>query len=225
MADGLLGVLRHQRLEFGLGALMVEKGRARRAEQPGEFRPGVRLAHVDDPDGLDPRPRRLDAVGSWGLAGLHAAPEPPLGGDEEVLIERHRRGWSISTHLPPPVMIDSAADCALVTHMLCCSWAMCFSAAASSENDQGSMNLASNTASRSLTKPSRVAAIQRMHRVPDPALDVGHRPSGVAFVPASVQRLGSDAKLDDEIAATGPPARLRRAFPSTAGSAPPRPGS
>jgi hypothetical protein len=50
---------------------------------------------------------------------------------------------AISTHLPPPVMIDNAAFLALVTHMLCWSWAMCFSAAASSENDHGSMNLAS----------------------------------------------------------------------------------
>ena len=33
---------------------------------------------------------------------------------------------------------------------------MCFSAAASCENDRGSMNLASNTASSSFTKPSRV---------------------------------------------------------------------
>ena len=39
---------------------------------------------------------------------------------------------------------------------------MYFSAAASSENDQGSMNLASNTASVPSTIPSRVAAIQGM---------------------------------------------------------------
>ncbi len=41
---------------------------------------------------------------------------------------------------------------------------MCFSAAASSENDHGSMNLASNTAPVSLTNPSSVAAIQGMVR-------------------------------------------------------------
>ena len=46
--------------------------------------------------------------------------------------------------------------------MLCCSCGMCFSAAASSEKDQGSMNFASNTAPVALTMPSRVAAIQRM---------------------------------------------------------------
>ena len=51
---------------------------------------------------------------------------------------------------------------ALVTHMLCWSWAICFSAAASSENDQGSMNFASNTAPVPSTMPSRVAAIQRI---------------------------------------------------------------
>src|SRR5277367_2551167 len=69
----------------------------------------------------------------------------------------------ISIHLPPPVMIERTADRALVTHMLCCSWAMCFSAAASSENDQGSMNFASNTASGSAIMPSWVAAIQRFN--------------------------------------------------------------
>src|ERR1700676_5483104 len=65
----------------------------------------------------------------------------------------------ISTHLAPPVMIDSAAILALLTHMLCWSCAICFSAAASSENDQGSMNLASNTAPVPATVPSRVAPI------------------------------------------------------------------
>src|SRR5262245_55110952 len=65
-----------------------------------------------------------------------------------------------STHLPPPVMIDSTELLRWVTHMLCWTCATYFSAAASSENDQGSMNLASNTASVPSTMPSRVAAIQ-----------------------------------------------------------------
>jgi hypothetical protein len=71
-------------------------------------------------------------------------------------------GIVISTHLPRPVMIDSTELRRWVTHMLCWTWAMYFSAAASSENDQGSMNLASNTASTPSTTPSRVAAIQEM---------------------------------------------------------------
>src|SRR5438132_4284565 len=65
-----------------------------------------------------------------------------------------------STHLPPPVMMESTEVRKWVTHMLCWTCAMYFSAAASSENDQGSINLASNTASVPSTIPSRVAAIQ-----------------------------------------------------------------
>src|SRR5215468_10780258 len=69
-------------------------------------------------------------------------------------------GIVISTHLPPPVMIDRTEVLKWVTHMLCWTWAMYFSAAASSENDHGSMNLDSKTASVPSTVPSRVAIIQ-----------------------------------------------------------------
>src|SRR5215813_10800566 len=71
-------------------------------------------------------------------------------------------GIVISTHLPPPVMIDRTEVLKWVTHMLCWSWAMYFSAAASSENDHGSMNLDSKTAPVASTVPSRVATIQGM---------------------------------------------------------------
>src|SRR5271166_1586460 len=60
MAGGFLGVVRHQGFELGLSSLMVKKGGTGGAEEAGELRPGIRSAHVDDPDGLDPRPRRLD---------------------------------------------------------------------------------------------------------------------------------------------------------------------
>jgi hypothetical protein len=40
-----------------------------------------------------------------------------------------------------------------------------------------------------------------MDWVLDPALDVGYGSPSVAFVPASVQRLGGDAVLDNEVAA------------------------
>src|SRR6266446_3778783 len=71
-------------------------------------------------------------------------------------------GMVTSTHFPPPVMIDSTELRKWVTHILCWTWAMYFSAAASSENDHGSMNLASNTASTPSTIPSRVALIQEI---------------------------------------------------------------
>ena len=64
-------------------------------------------------------------------------------------------------------MIDSTAELACVTYMLCWTCAICFSAAACSSNDQGSMNLASNTAPVPSTIPSRVAAIQPIaERIP-----------------------------------------------------------
>src|SRR5262245_61498001 len=59
-------------------------------------------------------------------------------------------------------MMERTADLRCVTHMLCWSCGIYFSAAASSENDQGSINLASNTASVPSTMPSRVADIQEM---------------------------------------------------------------
>src|SRR5215471_7269067 len=68
-------------------------------------------------------------------------------------------GIAISTHLPPPVMIESTEVRRWVTHMLCWSCGMYFSAAASSEKDHGSMNLDSNTAPVPSTIPSRVATI------------------------------------------------------------------
>lgn len=92
-----------------------------------------------------------------------------------------------STHLPPPVMIDSTADLEWITHILCCSWAMCFSAAASSEKDHGSMNLASNTDPVPSTTPSSVAAIQRSTRMLDVFLMVGNCQASVELVPVPVQ--------------------------------------
>src|SRR4051794_29402604 len=85
------------------------------------------------------------------------------------------------------------------THMLCWSCAMCFSAAPSSEKAQGSMNLASKTASVLSTTPSRVAAIQNRTGVPHPALHVLEHFAGVRLKPAPVQGLSRDAELDDEV--------------------------
>src|SRR6266436_5150928 len=60
MADCLLGILGHQGFELALGPFVVEKGAACVAEERGELGPGIRRAHIDDADGLDARPRRLD---------------------------------------------------------------------------------------------------------------------------------------------------------------------
>src|SRR5262249_27100284 len=161
MPDGLPGILRHQCFELALGPFVVEKGAAGIAEERGELRPGIRRAHIDDADGLDTGPRRLgqDKVGHF--ARLHTAPEFLFRRHEDAEI-KWVHGMVISTHLPPPVMIDSTDVLKCVTHMLCWSWAMYFSAAAYSENDHGSMSLDSKTAPVASTVPSRVATIQGM---------------------------------------------------------------
>src|SRR5215813_7850163 len=97
-------------------------------------------------------------------------------------------GIAISTHFPPPVMIESTEVRRWVTHMLCWSWAMYFSAAASSENDQGSMNLASNTASESSRHSWNGGVF-------DPALHIAHPAAGMAFIQGPVEVLGGGPEL------------------------------
>ena len=84
--------------------------------------------------------------------------------------------------------------------MLCCSWAICFSAAPSSVNDHGSMNFASKTAPVASTMPSRVAAHPADYGMPHAALDLREHLPGIAFVPKAIEGLGGEAELDDKVA-------------------------
>src|SRR5262249_26138207 len=79
----LLGVLRHEPLEFGFGFFVLEKGLAGAAENRRELGPRVRTAHIDDADRCEPRSCRVDAEEPRGLARLNAAPKLPLRCDEE----------------------------------------------------------------------------------------------------------------------------------------------
>ena len=97
MAGGLLGVDRHQALEFGLGLFMVEMGLAGLRIDAGELRPSIGAAHIDDADRLDPGLWRLDAEQLWLLTILDAAPELALRGDDQVLIERVGMGQDLDS--------------------------------------------------------------------------------------------------------------------------------
>ena len=74
---------------------------------------------------------------------------------------------------------------------------MYFSAAASSENDQGSMNFEHRPGG------FNPAVQRRRHpaqcRVPDLALNIGKNLTGIDLKPASVQVLSRNTKLDDQI--------------------------
>src|SRR6516165_2665368 len=67
---------------------MLQKGWSGAAEETGKFGPGIRVAHIDNSDCLDPGLRWLDPEEARRFAALDATPELALGGDNEVLIER-----------------------------------------------------------------------------------------------------------------------------------------
>src|SRR4051812_12721447 len=98
-------------------------------------------------------------------------------------------------------MMESTAERAAITHILCCSWAICLSAAASSEKFQGSMNLASNTAPVCSTRPSSVAPIHWWTGCRTFRLHIFDCVAAVALVPASIEVLGDGAKLDNQLLA------------------------
>src|SRR5258708_27398400 len=59
VADGLLGILRHQSFELALGPLVVEVGRSGLAKQSCKFGPGVGSVHVDYTNRFNPWFRRF----------------------------------------------------------------------------------------------------------------------------------------------------------------------
>ena len=97
-------------------------------------------------------------------------------------------------------MMESTADRAATTHMLCCNCGIYFSAAASSENDQGSMNLDSNTASLACMRPSRVARHPAQHGMADMRLHVRDHLSGIGLIPAAIEILCHCTKLHEKVA-------------------------
>src|SRR6266568_6649526 len=95
MADGLFGVLRHQRFQLGFGALMLQKGLSGAAEYTGKLPPGVRGAHIHDPDGFDSWLWWFDAKEARGLAAFDTTPEFSFGRNDEMLIERIGMGGDL----------------------------------------------------------------------------------------------------------------------------------
>jgi len=108
--------------------------------------------------------------------------------------------------MPDMVAVTNASRCefggerlAATTHILCWSCGMYFSAAVSSENDQGSINLASI---RSATLDQAVQRCRHppQRRMPDLALDIGKDLAGVGLIPAPIEVLGCQSELHDQIA-------------------------
>src|SRR5215469_13971342 len=88
MTDCFFGILRHQHFQLSLASLMIEKSLPGAAEQAGKFGPGIRSAHIHNPDRFDPRRWWFNTEDARGLAALNTAPELPLSRDNQVLVER-----------------------------------------------------------------------------------------------------------------------------------------
>src|SRR6266851_5255232 len=88
MPGGLFGILGHQLLQVGLGALVLLIGRAGAAVGGGELRPAVGGTHVNDPDRFQSWSWRLDTEQARRLAVPDAAPELLLCGQKEMLVQR-----------------------------------------------------------------------------------------------------------------------------------------
>ena len=95
MADRLLRILGHQGFELGLGLLVLEVRLPGADEDVGELRPGIGGAHIDNADRLNAGPWRFDPEQGRGLTALHAAPEFPLSGDNQVLVKRIGMGGDL----------------------------------------------------------------------------------------------------------------------------------
>ena len=95
MADRLLGIVGHQALELGLGLFVLEISRPGPRKDRRKLRPGIGRAHIDNAHRLDARLRRLDAKQARWLATLDAAPEFPLGRNDQMLVERIGMGLDL----------------------------------------------------------------------------------------------------------------------------------
>ena len=101
----------------------------------------------------------------------------------------------------------------LPTHILCCSWAICFRASSASENDHGNANLDSKTAPDTFDDPVEGRSQPTDNRMSNVPLDVSNgstgmsaRTSGGLVLPWLCQAGRQDCRL-------GLQARLHRVFP------------
>src|SRR6266536_5857793 len=88
MPKCLLGILGEKALQLVLGPHVFDESLPGGAVERGELGPRVRACHVDDPDRLNAWSRGLDPEQSRGVAAFDTAPELPLSGQKEVLLER-----------------------------------------------------------------------------------------------------------------------------------------
>src|SRR6266567_8084205 len=88
MPKRLSGILGENGLQLCLGSLVFDESLPGGAIERGEFGSRVRARHIHDPDRLNAWSRGFDPEQSRGVAVFDTAPELPLSGQKEVLVER-----------------------------------------------------------------------------------------------------------------------------------------
>jgi hypothetical protein len=104
------------------GAAGTAKQRRKLAQESDKLISTMRIASI--------RGRGGSALIRWGTSPDCTHRQNFFSAETRMVRQSGSIGTVISTHLPPPVMIDSTASRECVTHILCWSWAMYFSAAA-----------------------------------------------------------------------------------------------
>ena len=120
-------------------------------------------------------------------------------------------------------MIESTPALALVTHMLCCSCGIYFSAAPFLGEAPGQHELGLKDGSGSFDPAVEGGRQIADQRVPDAFLDVGDHLAGVAFKPMPVEVFGDPPELDNEVSGQVLGLGFAALSPAKAGAGPPRP--
>ena len=170
-----------------------------RRKMPANSAHELDAAHIDQPDRRDPWSWRLGIEEARGLAGHHRAPEVPLGGDEEVLVERVGR----DLHVQPMAAagddrerrLCSSDDPHVVLELGHVLRDRPFLREGPGQHELGLEHRPG--ALDDAVEGGRHPAYQRVDRVPLHVLD---GLAGVQLVPAPIEVLGRDAELDDEVA-------------------------
>ena len=198
MAGCLFGILGDEPLQLGLGLLMFEVGLPGAGKDTGELCPGIGGGHIDHTHRRDPRLWRLNAKGFWFLAALDTAPELPLGGDNEVLIERIGMGQDLHPLASSRNHREHRGPCRHHPHIMLQLRHVLRSRRLFRERPrQHEFGFENRIAARHPAIQGRRHPFER--RMEHPLLNTRDHLPGIGLIPAPVQVLGHDAKLNDEV--------------------------
>src|SRR6185437_4379201 len=101
VADRLVGILGHEALKLGLGALVLRMGILGSSVDCRKLRPRIGARHIDYPHGFDAWLWRLNAEQARGLTALHTAPELALSRNDQMLVEWVRMSGDLNPLAAP----------------------------------------------------------------------------------------------------------------------------